>query len=292
MNSVFGHLVFVDEEKRIIEFSKEDPLDLKSLLQAVSSKYENKHFKELKIDNEFLESIQDDILGEITVEVINIEGCKNLKKIHKNAFGKSTDKIKKFDAMAFDSRAPNLKTEPNTDYDLDQLFNSLVNCEEIHIKPYKSEVGGIMLRNLKTLCITHHFATETITSIQDYAFYHLESIESIGLTACSFKFISENAFHFKNASDQLLEINLWDCQLTEECFAPNSLTNFRRPVKFDWQFNDSAYLKEEIFKPFLDADQRNEVVVTEDYFEPDDERNQWNQNDENYKNRVILECRP
>ena len=95
-----------------------------------------------------------------------------------------------------------------------------------------------------------------------------------------------------NKQNQLLEINLWDCQLTEECFAPNSLTNFRRPVKFDWQFNDSAYLKEEIFKPFLDADQRNEVVVTEDYFEPDDERNQWNQNDENYKNRVILECRP
>ena len=292
MSSAFGHLVFVDEEKRIIEFSKEDPLDLKSLLQAVSSINEDKHFKELKIDNELLVSIQDDVLGEIIVEVINIEGCKNLKKIHKNAFGKSTDKIKKFNAMAFDSRAPNLKTESNTDCDLDQLFNSLVNCKEIHIKSYKSEVVGIMLRNLKKLCITHHFATEMLTSIQDYAFYDLESIEMIGLTGCSFDFISENAFNFKDASDKSLEINLWDCKLTEECFAPNSLTNFRRPVKFDWQFNDSAYLKEEIFKPFLDADQRNEVLVTEDYFDPDDERNQWNQNDESYKNRVILECRP
>ena len=236
-NSVFCKLVYVDEEKRIIEFSKEKQLDLKSLLQAVSSKCEDKHFRELRIDNQLLESIQDDVLGEITVEVINIEGCKNLKKIHKNAFGKSTDKIKKFNAMAFDSRAPNLKTESNTDCDLDQLFNSLVNCKEIHIKSYKSEVVGIMLRNLKKLCITHHFATEMLTSIQDYAFYDLESIEMIGLCGGFINCISENAFNFKNSSDKLLEINLWS-NLNEESFALNSLTKFKRPVKFDWQFNN------------------------------------------------------
>ena len=111
-------------------------------------------------------------------------------------------------------------------------------------------------------------------------------------------YVSENVFNFKNPSDQLLEIHLWS-NLNEESFALNSLTKFKRPVKFYWQFNHSNYLKEEIFKPFFDADERNMVIVTHDpfndnglYFEPDHHRNHWNQSEEKYKKRVILTSRP
>ena len=156
-NSVFGKLVFVDEEKQIIELSKERQLDLKSLLQAVSSKYEDKHFKELRIDNQLLESIQDDVLGEISVEVIQLEGRKNLKKIHKNAFGKSIDKIKKFLAMSFCKNSSQLTTISNTEYDLDQCINSLINCEETIIEPYQSEVKPIKLKSLKKYRNIRHF---------------------------------------------------------------------------------------------------------------------------------------
>ena len=109
-------------------------------------------------------------------------------------------------------------------------------------------------------------------------------------------YVSENVFNFKNPSDQLLEIHLWS-NLNEESFALNSLTKFKRPVKFYWQFNHSNYLKQEIFKPFLDADERNMVIVTHDpfndnglYFESD-HRNHWNQSEEKYKKRVILTSR-
>lgn len=65
---------------RIIIFNKIVELELKYLFEQVNKKYEEKHFNELKIRNDFIEEIED-VLSQISIDKIEILDCQNLKQI-------------------------------------------------------------------------------------------------------------------------------------------------------------------------------------------------------------------
>ena len=141
-----------------------------------------------------------------------------LERIHWNVFGKQIRKIKQFYAYR---NLPNLKSEPNTDYDLNQLVNSLVNCEKIRIKSCENQLEPIKLRKLKSLWFVGQSSSMKIQSICDFAFYQCDQIERIDLRENHINSICENAFNFRNQNDKELSINLTDNKLTGDSFTLN-----------------------------------------------------------------------
>ena len=95
LKPVGGKQFFIDGEKKIIKFTYKEELDLKYLFKLISRALlhkneietsELKDFDQLWITNNLIESIEDDVLDEISFEKINIM-CDKLKLIHWNAFG-------------------------------------------------------------------------------------------------------------------------------------------------------------------------------------------------------------
>lgn len=89
--------------------------------------------------------IEENVSGDfISWDVIRISQCNTLKKIHRNAFGKHTEIIKKYDTL------PKLTTEAQSYYDLNQLMNSFINCEEIYlvnIRKLRNVMLGMLYQN-------------------------------------------------------------------------------------------------------------------------------------------------
>lgn len=278
-------IVFVDEENEIVSFNQKAKLNFKYLMEVINIKYKNykKQFSELIIENEDIESIEKNDFSEIRFDKIWFRNCPNLKQIHWKAFGKNTQNIKEF----YIGSLPKLESIPNTDYDLYELINSLINCEEIIVNSFHHELQAIKLRNLKRFtssCYpTNRF--KSIKFIWSYAFYECDKIEEIKLGGNNINYISEHAFHFRNQSDKILKVYLMRNELNESSFALNSLINFKRPTKLYLSWNNIKYLDEQDFKPFFDANQINEIVIDE-YFDENHDSNQWNQSDKNIKLKI------
>lgn len=283
---VFGKLIKVDEETRSISFDENAELDLKFLFEAINWKYKNKHFLKLTIQNDLIESIDENILGEISFDRIEITECSYLKQIHWHAFGKQSQNVKNLNISLL---LFNLTSKPNTEYDLYRLINSLDGCEVIVMDPIDNVLQPINLKKLKILSFSFYFASIKIESIKDFAFYECDSIQYIGLASNSINNISEHAFHLKNQNDQILTIDLSDNDLTSSSFALNSFNNAKRPTKLDLTENKIEYLDKRVFKPFLDAYQNNQIMIDFDSFKVNHDKNQWNQIDEDYKNRIIID---
>ena len=250
-----------------------------------------RHFSELIVEDQFIEILQENVLGEICFDKIRIENCPNLRYIHKNAFGPKIHKIIRFEARY---NLPNLTSEQN-DYDLNNLIKSLVNCEFLIVKPFEVEINSINLKHLKVLWFESHNSLPKsltlnsnpiikITAINGYAFYECDQIEKIDLSWNQIKLINENSFHFKNKSTKELTIILRHNNLNEESFSINSLIQFKRPVKLDLRFNKISYLSETTFKAFLDANEINSIFVNQ--LEINHKNNKWFLNDKNYSLRV------
>ena len=72
---------------------------------------------------------------------------------------------------------------------------------------------------------------------------------------------------FRNENNRKLFIFLNKNNFNEKSFTLNSLNKFKRSVKLDFSENKIIYLNEQVFKPFFNV-------------------NQWNQSNQNYKNRI------
>lgn len=196
----------------------------------------DRHFKMLEIENKFIESIEEDILGEIRFDQIRFRRCFNFKTIHCNAFGKQAKNIEQ---LFISHKLPNLISEPNTDYDFMKFINydfmkfinSLINCQGIDVILFQSELQPINLGELKIVWLDGYYSSIKIKSICEYAFYECDQLEMLSLEKNQIKFINENAFDFKNKNDKVLIINLSKNDFDESSFAVNSLSNFKRPIE-------------------------------------------------------------
>lgn len=219
----------------------------------------DKHFKKLILSNELIQTIEDNDFDEIGFDEIKIENCRNLKQIHWNAFGKQSKIVKKFVAYSYSNKLPNLISKPKTDYDLYKLVNSLVNCQEIRMKPFNNKLQFIKLNKLKILDLDGQKSSTKIKSICDFALYECDQIEVIYLMNNEINFIEENSFYIKNCSTKTLLISLSNNNLNECSFAPNSFNNFKRQVNILLYLNCIKYLKQDIFRVFLNNDKNNSI---------------------------------
>ena len=169
----------------------------------------------------------------------------------------------------------NLISQPNTNYDLMKLINSLSNCEVIKMKPFQSELQPINLRKLKELRLNGKISSIKISSIKDYSFYECDEIELIDLSWNKIDLITENAFNFENESDKQLRIILNDNKLKESSFALNSLKNIKRATILSIKRTGINHLKKEIFKPFLYANEKNQVQIDVDSLRDHSKLNFW-----------------
>ena len=142
------------------------------------------------------------------------------------------------------------------------------------------------LFNLKQILFRGFSSTAKIQSIQDYAFYNCELILEIDLMQNQINFIGKNSFKIKNKSHNKLIINLCENNLTGESFTENLLSHFQRPVVLFLLWNQIKYLKENVFQPFFDANQRNRILLTKNYFTLNDHKNSWLQHDEKYLSKI------
>ena len=276
----FDKKVFVNEAKKEIRIYDKQELDLKDLFKLLDTTWyimnkNDKHFKILIIVNRLLESIDEDILGEISFDKIVIGFCPKLKRIHWNAFGKQTKIIKVFSAS---HEFTKLISEPDSDYDLMKLINSLVECEEIHIEPFHPELQPIKLNKLKILDLNGKHSSIKISSICDYAFNECNQIQKINLKNNNISYISEHAFYFENESYENLEIDLQFNNLNHSSFATDALVNFKRPVKINLNGNEIKIISEEVLK-FLNLNQQNGIQF--------DESNE-NSRNSNYQNDKLI----
>ena len=281
IDSKIWNFVHIDETAKRIRFNSTGILDFKYLLDNIKHKFN--HFGEIIIENEDIEILKDNDFGEISFDKVYIKGCPRLRRIHYNAFGKQSDKIKEFWAWRNENNLLPI-SESNSDYDLMKLINSLVNCTEI--KMYSFKLQPIKLNILKKLSLTGNYAPIKITSICDYAFYECDQIEEINLSYNNISYISEYGFDFRNSYDNTLVIYLFDNKLDESSFAIDSLCNFKRAVKFRLLGNNIIYLDEEVFKTFLDANQLNTIEIDKRYFDMKNKENQWNQLNVKYQKRI------
>ena len=233
-------------------------------------------------ENLSLESIEEINFGKVVFQEIYISNMRNLKRIHKNAFENISAKINKFYVID----VPSLTSEKDSQYDINKLINSLTNCQKLEITSFQKQFFPLKLSNLKQILFRGFSSTTKIEFIQDYAFYNCESIKEIDLMQNQINFIGENSFKMKNKSHNELIINLCENNLTAESFTENSLSHFQKPVILFLLWNHIKYLKEDVFKPFLDANQRNRVALTRNSFIFNDHRNSWFEYDEKYLSKI------
>lgn len=181
-------LTHINEQLRIIYTEELEKVNLKYLLEVVNSTHENKHFNELYINNQYIESIDQDILGEIRIDYFVIWNSPNLERIHWNAFGNQTQFIQIFYVWDL----PKLISKPKTEYDLYELINKLVGCEHIQIIPFDNQLKSIKLSKLKRLNLRAYDYSIKIHSINHYAFYQCDSIENIDLRYNNISQINQN----------------------------------------------------------------------------------------------------
>ena len=244
------------------------------------------HVEMLKIEENNIESIEENDFNEIRIDKIEIRDCP-IKRIHWSAFGKHSENVKELIAR---DKITNLKSYPKTDYDLFKLINSLLNCELIYIKSFHAELQSINLSNLRKLWFDGLDSSIKITSICDFAFKYCDKLEWLNLSENYITYISTNAFCFKNHNDSPLELQLKRNYLQNASFAINSLNKMNRPVKLDLEGNDNQrieYLDEDVFKSFFDANKLNQIFVDKNYFHERHDRNAWNQSAD-YKNRINI----
>ena len=277
----------VDENAKTIRFNSKGNLNFKLLIQNVNRKHKliHKHFKELKLENEDIESIENNDFDDVCFDEIKIQKCLTLKRIHFNAFGKHSDEIQKFHVF---EDLPDLTSEPGTDYDLYKLLNSFVCCNEIIIKSFDVQLQQISLNSLKKLGLNGEHSSIKIKSITDNAFNECDQIIEIDLRGNNLNKINEHTFHFRSEYVEKLVIHLINNnRLNEKSFDTKSLVNFKRPVKLNLIGNAIRYLDEKVFKPFLDKNEWNEIQIEKLYFEVNHKENRWNQTNQGYNNRII-----
>ena len=286
-NTTTQNEFFVDENAKMIWFNSKSNLNFKLLFQNANFKHKllHKHFKRLKLENEHIESIEENDFHDACVYEIKIQNCQNLKRIHYKAFGEHSDEIQIFHAF---EDLPDLISKPETDYDLYKLINSFVCCEEIIIKSFDVQLQQIKLNSLKKLGLNGEHSSIQIKSIKDNAFLECDQIEEIDLRGNNLNKINENTFNFRSDSEEQLVIHLINNnRLNEFSFAIKSLVNFKRPVKLNLLGNAIKYLDEKVFKPFLDDNEKNEIQIEKFHFDLNHGKNRWHQTHQRYNKKII-----
>jgi len=264
-------------------------INLKETFHRLSQKLDkdNKSFEELTIYNTAITELEDNTFSDITFGEILFLGASKLSTIHSNVFNgtnlKTTSILTEstpLDESIFKSLSQFKNLESLT------IFNS--NIEQIPSYAFPPE------NKLKRLNING----PKLKKISDFAFYNLDSLTQLIISG-TLDGISLNALNFRKESKESLEVQLDNNLWNASSIAVNALNNFKRPVvlkhRCKWNERQISYLNENVFGPFLNANEGNEIRGFFNYFNPilcpivldcNDCRNNWLKNSQKYSGRI------
>ncbi len=271
-------------------------LNLKQIFKNVSqSLAENeKNFNLFDLNNTAITELEENTFSDITFNYVQIMNAKNLKLIHTNAFKSSNSFIHDFGVF----NSPIVNSPPN--HDIFHLMRSMINLRDIQLDG--TQITEIPMNAFKPLEGSESqlqaisFFKSPIKKIGNDSFYGLKNLTLLSFDRTSLEFISSNAFHFENHTNELLTIYLFDIKsLNGSSFDINSLSSLKRPTTIYMGNNPNIkFLDEKVFRPFFEADHRNKILLFKNFLiDCDDCRSHWIVNETNYLKRfdfLPLKC--
>jgi hypothetical protein len=104
-----------------------------------------------------------------------------------------------------------------------------------------------------------------LEEIESNVFYDLPNLQLINLHSQDIYYVYKNAFAFRDNSDKVLQIAFisgWNKNFKGEGFEIGAFENIKRPVILNFTDNHMMkHLDEAVFRPFLDADERNQILI-------------------------------
>ncbi|XP_053207350.1 oplophorus-luciferin 2-monooxygenase non-catalytic subunit-like [Panonychus citri] len=246
-----------------------------------------RHVKSLKLYKTELTHMAEDILGDMSLEAIDLNGNQNisLTRIHRTSLVKSKETLKSFKFSGL-SEASWITKEENDGsiFEIVDSFNQLaifwVTDASIP-KIQRSAFGRVELPRLTSV----QLARDEIEDLGDYAFYRLPNLTSLSIRDNLISRLTNHTFAFEKSSDELLTLDLRGNLLQMQNIDKDAFTRLRRPVHLNLEYNLIEYLDEDVFTPIL-SNVRSTISVNKNPIKCDC-RMQWlKRDDHNYMDRV------
>jgi hypothetical protein len=250
-----------------------------------------KHFKKFYFNNTAITELEENTFSGITFDEIIINDAINLKSINTHAFDSTNLITKGF----FLWNAPVVNTPPY--FDIFRAFSSMINLEQLNFQLARiNEIPSYAFRpinGIQSKLSKINFSYSRIKMIGNYSFYDLQNLSFIAFPVTPLEYISTNAFHFRNDSNQTFDLHLEGIDtLNGSSFAINSLSNINRPTKLGLYLNPNfKFFDEKVFLPFLESNPLNRIVwgkgtePEKTNLDCDDCRSYWLVKDTKYFNR-------
>lgn len=248
---------------------------------------QEKHVKSLKLYKTEITHLAEDILGEMSLESIDLNGNHNmsLTQIHRTTLVKSKDTLKSFKFSGLTDASWIMKEE--NDGSIFEIVDGFMQLSEFWItdgsipKVQRSAFGRCELPKLNSVKL----ARDEIEELGDYAFYRLPNVTQLVIRDNMITRLTNHTFAFEKTSEELLTIDLRGNLLQIHNIEKAAFTRLNRPVHLNLEYNLIEYLDEDIFSPIL-ANLRSTISVNKNPIKCDC-RMQWlKKDDHNYMDRV------
>ncbi len=200
-----------------------------------------KNFENLIIQRTGIETIPENVFQDITFNYVQIYNAENLKRVHTNAFNNKTAFYLR---KQFYISSPNQLRNYEPDYNFWKAFSSLTYAVEIDISlsngSHEIPDNAFALINGPQNNFNYIVFGQNnfeISRIGNNAFYELPNLLIVGLSHIPIRIISSKAFDFKTNSSEILNINFFDCSLTETSLEEGVFSNAKRPLTLDFSMN-------------------------------------------------------
>jgi hypothetical protein len=279
-----------------------DVINLKNIFKAIDQKLNEseKHFKKFYLNNTAITEIEENTLYDLTFDEIQIINATKLKLIHTNAFNATNLVTKKF-SVNYDDWKPIPHLIPLTDspptHDIFHMLSSIISLEEIdlcytNITQIPSNAFKPINGAQNNLTFITFENSSSIAQIGDNPFYYLNNLNFLQLSGTKIDSIPKNAFNFEKESKKKLMLSLQWTKLNGTGFQLGSLENLKRPTDIYLGDNPKqTYLDEQIFRPFLEANDQNVIridIFHVSYIDCNDCRSYWLKKESKYYNRTNL----
>jgi hypothetical protein len=279
-----------------------EKINLMQIFQRISNSLKDteKHFQFFTFNNTAVDVIEENSFMDITFIAVEFVDAVKLRKISPKAFSPAnTQTMKTFHQHGMS----NLGEDDQDLFDTFAALSSLVNVNEIlfEINSFKSipvhAFNNSQQTKVKTLLFNNDYNEKhtnlQIKSIEDYAFYYLNSVTKIYLWHQQINHISSHAFHFSQTSQNTLSVDLRYNQINDTSIEIGAFTNANRPLNINLYGNTLlTHINEAIFSPILSANSKNFINATGIEFECIDCRNRWlMKNRQQFNSQIVLNCK-
>ena len=269
--------------------------DLANIFNAMEnnlSKIE-KHFNELTLDETTITELKDNAFRGITFDKITIINCKSLQKISANAFN-GTDLVTKELIIMANERLS------SPDQSIFKALSKFINVEQIQLIynniteiPWNAFFSSAGNHTSKLWLLG--IMGESITKLDNFAFYSLDNLKNLTIAYTSIQYIPEYAFYFERKTDKTLNLSLLsNFKLSASSFHSNALAYLQRPTAIslggERVCNDPIqqfeYLDKSVFRKFLLLNDNNKVDMLRQQLDCDKQENLWFKDNLNLMKRI------